>query len=140
MDWQDDGSVAIKASNGRYLTAKMNGSLQATSDALTEKERFFVTIINRPILVLKCEFGFVGWRTSTNPRYECNKTTYSVILVEHAKGKSAAYYFKGRRSKGKSDGNSKGGVRRERAMLDDSKVDIRRKRAMLDNSKGRVRR
>lgn len=99
VDWQDDGSVAIKASNGRYLTAKMNGSLQATSDSLTDKEKFFVTIINRPILVLKCEFGFVGWRTSTNPRYECNKTTYSVILVEHAKGKSAAYYFKGHNGK-----------------------------------------
>lgn len=38
----------------------------------------------RPILVLKCEQGFVGYRTPGNLKLECNKATYETILVERA--------------------------------------------------------
>lgn len=97
LDWLDDGSIGIKANNGRYVTAKMNGSLYAISDAREQKETFIMTIINRPLLVLRCEFGFVGLRSPTNPRYECNKTAYDVIIVEYSQ--SAAYYLKGHNGK-----------------------------------------
>jgi len=34
--------------------------------------------------VLKCEQGFVGYRTPGNLKLECNKATYETILVERA--------------------------------------------------------
>jgi len=93
MEWMEDGSIGIRASNGRYVTARMNGSLYAVSDSLSGKERFIMTIINRPILVLRCDYGFVGFRSPTNPRYECNKAYYDVIHVEQSN--SPAYHLKG---------------------------------------------
>jgi len=93
IDWQEDGSIGIRATNGRYVTARMNGSLYAVSDSLSDRERFIMTIINRPLLVLRCDFGFVGFRTSNNSRYECNKAYYDVIYVEQSN--SPAYYLKG---------------------------------------------
>lgn len=71
----------------------MNGSLYAVSDSLGDRERFIMTIINRPLLVLRCDFGFVGFRTPNNSRYECNKAYYDVIYVEQSN--SPAYYLKG---------------------------------------------
>jgi len=93
IDWLEDGSIGIRATNGRYVTARMNGSLYATSDSLGDRERFIMTIINRPILVLRCDFGFVGFRTPNNSRYECNKAYYDVIYVEQSNG--PAYHLKG---------------------------------------------
>jgi len=94
IEWQDDGSIGVRATNGRYVTARMNGSLYAVSDALGDRERFIMTIVNRPLLVLRCDYGFVGFRTPNNPRYECNKAYYDVIYVEQSN--SPAYYLKGR--------------------------------------------
>jgi len=93
IEWLDDGSVGIKGSNGRYVTARMNGSLYAVSDSLADRERFIMTIVNRPLLVLRCDYGFVGFRTPNNSRYECNKAYYDVIYVEQSNG--PAYYLKG---------------------------------------------
>lgn len=97
--FQKNGSIALCASNGRYVTAKMNGSLYAISDSVSEKECFFVTIVNRPLLVLKCEFGFVGFKSSNNPRYECNKSSYDVIYVQHTNGQSGEYFLIGHNGK-----------------------------------------
>jgi fascin 1/2 len=99
IEYLDGGVVAIKASNGKYLTARMNGSLYAVSDAVSDKERFIITIINRPILVLKCEFGFVGLKSANNNRVECNKVSYNQIFLEHTDGKSGEYYLKGSNGK-----------------------------------------
>ena len=94
VDWLPDGSVALCASNGRYVTARMNGSLNAVADGVTsDRERFHVTIINRAQLVLRCEYGFVGFRSDAHPRIECNKTTYDVISVEHSGGENAEYMY-----------------------------------------------
>ena len=71
----------------------MNGSLYAVSDSLGDRERFIMTIVNRPLLVLRCDYGFVGFRTPNNSRYECNKAYYDVIYVEQSN--SPAYYLKG---------------------------------------------
>jgi hypothetical protein len=97
IEWLANGSVGIRAGNGRYVTARMNGSLYAVSDALDQRETFIMTIINRPLLVLRCEFGFVAMRSASNPRYECNKTAYDVIIVEYSQ--TAAYYLKGHNGK-----------------------------------------
>jgi len=94
VDWLADGSVALCAANGRYITARMNGSLNAIADGVTsDRERFHVTIINRAQLVLRCEYGFVGFRSDAHPRIECNKTTYDVISVEHSGGENAEYMY-----------------------------------------------
>jgi len=93
LEWLEDGSIGIRATNGRYVTARMNGSLYAVGDSLGDRERFIMTIVNRPLLVLRCDYGFVGFRTPTNPRYECCKAYYDVIYVEQSN--SAAYYLKG---------------------------------------------
>lgn len=91
IEWLNDGAAAIKASNGKYLTARMNGSLYAVSDEVLEKERFVITIINRPRLVLKCDYGFIGLKTPTSTRYECNRAAYDTIILRPASDQSAAY-------------------------------------------------
>lgn len=99
FEWLDGGAIAIKASNGRYITARMNGSLYAVSDAVSDKERFYFTIINRPLLVLRCEFGFVGQKTASNTRLECNKATHDIMYLEHSDGEPGSYFLKGRLQK-----------------------------------------
>ena len=95
IEYLDGGFVALKASNGRYITAKMNGSLYATSDSITDKERFTMTIINRPILIIKCEYGFWGFKAQGSTRIECNKHNYEIMFLEHTWGEDAVYYIKG---------------------------------------------
>lgn len=96
IEWLNDGAAAIKASNGKYLTARMNGSLYAVSDEVLEKERFVITIINRPRLVLKCDYGFIGLKTPTSTRYECNRAAYDTIILRPASDQSAAYNLSSR--------------------------------------------
>ena len=52
----------------------------------------------RPILVLKCEQGFVGYKSGT-VRLECNKATYETIQVE--RGDLGLVHFKGKQRKNK---------------------------------------
>jgi fascin 1 len=47
----------------------------------------------RPILVLKCEQGFVGYKSASSNKLECNKATYETIMVE--RGDKGIVYFKG---------------------------------------------
>jgi hypothetical protein len=96
LEWTTEGYITVKASNGRYVGAKMNGSLCADTNAVSEKCKFFITLTNRPLLVLKCEFGFVGFKTATNPRIECNKATYDMFHLEHTGGESSVYYIQGK--------------------------------------------
>lgn len=95
IEWLENGQVAMKASNNKYIQAKMNGSLFAVDDAVTDKSKYYLTIINRPILVLKCDYGFVGFKSSNNPRIECNKASHDAIYLEHSNGKSGEYFLKG---------------------------------------------
>lgn len=81
--WHGDGSLSLRANNGKFLTTKRSGHLFATSDAIDDVAKFFFYLINRPILVLKCEQGFVGVRQGTS-KLECNKATYETIVVERA--------------------------------------------------------
>ena len=94
VEWQADGSVAILASNNNYIYNKQTGSLVAGSDVVCEKACFQLKIINRPILVLKSDHGFVG--TSVGSRADvicCNRAAYEVIGVEV--NTDGSYFFKG---------------------------------------------
>ena len=55
--------------------------------------RFFFYLANRPVLVLKCEQGFVGRKSSSSERLECNRANYETIQVE--KGQHGTVFFKG---------------------------------------------
>ena len=88
IEWLPDGAAALKAgSNGRYLTARMNGSLQAVSEEVSDRERFVMTLVNRPRLVLRCDHGFVGVKTgggvggSGPARYECNRASHDPLKL-----------------------------------------------------------
>lgn len=94
IEWREKGLVAIKsAENGRYVTAKMAGNLCATVDSPTDKELFKFRLMNRPLLVLRGEFGFVDFKSASNEKVECNKSTYDIIQVEN--GENGAYHLKG---------------------------------------------
>ncbi|GAB6020402.1 hypothetical protein CHUAL_003103 [Chamberlinius hualienensis] len=93
LTWQGDGSVAFRANNGKYIAAKKSGHLFANSEAIDDNSKFYFYLINRPILVLKCEQGYVGYKTNSSARLECNKATYETIQVET--GEKGACYFKG---------------------------------------------
>lgn len=91
LEWLSDGTVAIKASNNCYIFNKATGSLVATIEAIGEKEKFKIRIVNRPLLVLKCEFGFVGVKAKSEECC-CNRVTYDLIQLEGCK--DGAYNFK----------------------------------------------
>ncbi|XP_046404588.1 protein singed [Ischnura elegans] len=94
--WQNDGSVAFRANNGKYIATKRSGHLYANADSVEDSAKYYFYLINRPILVLKSEQGFVGYK-SGSARLECNKATYETILVE--RGEKGIVYFKGHNGK-----------------------------------------
>ena len=49
--------------------------------------------------MLKCEQGFVGFKTNGYPRLECNKATYETIQVEKGTDDKGVVYFKGQNGK-----------------------------------------
>lgn len=92
--WHGDGSVSFRANNGKYLATKRSGHLFATNEDTEDMiTRFYFYLINRPILVLKCEQGFVGFKAPGSVRLECNKATYETILVERSQ--RGVVFFKG---------------------------------------------
>ena len=50
--------------------------------------------VNRPMLVLKSEQGFVGYKNGSSCKLECNKANYEAIQVE--RGPLGLVYFKGK--------------------------------------------
>ena len=76
----------------------------ANCDSIEENTKYFFYLINRPILVLKCEQGFVGYKGAGSVKLECNKATYETIQVErvenglvHFKGETESWKFIGTR-------------------------------------------
>lgn len=95
--WLEDGSVCLKANNGKYVATKKSGHLFANCDAVEEKSKYHFYLINRPILVLKCDQGFVGYKAAGSTKLECNKATYETIQVERAEG--GQMHFRGQNGK-----------------------------------------
>ena len=79
------------------MTAKKSGHLYANAETTDDNNaRFYFELANRPVLVLKCEQGFVGSKSGPGAPVgglECNKATYDTILVE--RGEKGIVYFQG---------------------------------------------
>ncbi len=86
----------MKASNDKYVMAAATGHMKAISDNVTDLETFKISLVNRPILVLKCEYGLIGYKNKTTYKLECNKSTFNVIMVEESKEETGYYYLKGK--------------------------------------------
>lgn len=97
--WQKDGRAVIKANNKKYLLQRGTGALIATSDVISEKENFVIRVVNRPVLVLKGESGYLSMITSgsRSSQYACNKSVYDVLRLEQGPG--GAYFVKGENGK-----------------------------------------
>lgn len=95
IDW-DGSHVSFQATSGKYVTIKPNGKLAPSSDSVGEKEKFLLQLINRPLLILRGEHGFVGMRGPSTARLECNRSSYEVFKLHFEAGK---YKLEGRNGK-----------------------------------------
>ena len=95
--------IAIKGSNGKYISIKANGQMAANSAELGDNCKFVLEIINRPILVLRGEFGFVGVKGASSV-LECNRSQYDIFLVEGDAGTYKIKATNGKYWKLESDG------------------------------------
>ena len=75
--------------------ATATGHMRAVSDFVSDLEIFRISLVNRPILVLKCEYGLVGYKNKANFKLECNKSTFNVILLEESNDLNGYYCLKG---------------------------------------------
>lgn len=78
--------IKIRASNGKFLVQKMNKYITATGSegSVEEKSVFVYEIVNRPRLVLRGEYGFIG--TLPSGLLECNKSVPEVYSMHISKG------------------------------------------------------
>ncbi|KAF5891414.1 fascin-like, partial [Clarias magur] len=81
LEWKG-AKVTLKASNGKYLAAKKNGQLTASVDSAGEQEEFVLKLINRPLIVLRGEDGFIGCRKQGTGTLDCNRSSYDVFQLE----------------------------------------------------------
>jgi len=78
--------VKLVADNGKYVSIKPSGHLVATGN---EGEEFILQLVNRPLLVLRGEHGFLGCKDTT---VQGNKANYDIFTMESdSKG---AYHLK----------------------------------------------
>ncbi len=70
--------VALRAANGRYFSVTSNGKISASSAEMADNCKFVFEFINRPIVVLRGDFGFVGTKGSSGT-LECNRSQYDVF-------------------------------------------------------------
>lgn len=87
--------IALKASNGKYVSIKPNGQMSANSAEITDNCKFVFEFINRPILVLRGDYGFVGVKGNSGT-LECNRSQYDVFGVV---GNAGTYQIKGANGK-----------------------------------------
>ncbi|XP_074485820.1 fascin-like [Sebastes fasciatus] len=85
LEWRD-GRVCVRAANNKYVIAKRNGQLSATIDNAGEAEQFLMKLINRPIIVLRGEHGFIGARKAGIPTLDSNRASYDVFQLEFHNG------------------------------------------------------
>jgi len=85
IEWLGN-KVAIKASNGKYCQQMLNGYIHAKASAATEEEKtvYVYEIVNRPKLVLRGEYGFIG--TLPSGLLECNKSIPEVYTMHVTQG------------------------------------------------------
>jgi len=75
--------------NGKYVTVKPNGGLVANGNGADATSLFTFTLINRPEIVLRGQFGFVGVKGASG-RLEVNKSVGETFLLKSDDGN---YFF-----------------------------------------------
>uniref|UniRef100_A0A668U1F9 Fascin n=2 Tax=Oreochromis aureus TaxID=47969 RepID=A0A668U1F9_OREAU len=84
IEWRGK-RLTFRAANGKYVAAKKNGQLAATIDSAGESEEFIMKLINRPIIVLRGEHGFIGCRKVTGT-LDSNRSSYDYFTLEFRDG------------------------------------------------------
>uniref|UniRef100_A0A3P9MN95 Fascin n=1 Tax=Oryzias latipes TaxID=8090 RepID=A0A3P9MN95_ORYLA len=79
IEWRGQ-RVALKASNGKYVCTKKNGQLSAISDTVGDDELFLMKLINRPMLILRGENGFVCHHKNSNT-LDANRSVYDIFSL-----------------------------------------------------------
>ena len=95
IEWMGT-QIVLKASNGKYIFVKPNGQMSATATEINENCKFTFHFVNRPILVLRGEYGFVGVKGNSG-RLECNRSQYDVFMMKT--DGNGTYHFKGANGK-----------------------------------------
>ena len=81
--------IALKTSKSCYVSVKANGQLITTAKELGDECKLEFDLLNRPVLVLRCEYGFVGEKPEAVKSagvLVCNKSTYDVFEVRGEDG------------------------------------------------------
>ncbi|XP_054892221.1 fascin-2a [Poeciliopsis prolifica] len=89
IEWRGH-RVALKASNGKYVCTKKNGQLSAVSDTVGDDELLLMKLINRPMLILHGENGFVCHHKNSNT-FDANRSVYDIFSLLFDNG---AYHIK----------------------------------------------
>lgn len=84
-----DSKMAIVASNGKLISVSGNNYLKASTDltsddAIPEAAKFVYELVNRPRLVLRGEYGFIGVSPVAG-ELQCNKANYETFSM-HVSG------------------------------------------------------
>ncbi|KAG7315564.1 hypothetical protein KOW79_020430 [Hemibagrus wyckioides] len=82
LEW-NGAKVTLKASNGKYIAAKKNGQLAASVDSAGEQEEFVLKLINRPLIVVRGEDGFIGCRKQGTGTLDSNRSSYDIFQLEY---------------------------------------------------------
>lgn len=83
IEWHQH-AIALKGSNGKYVKMLRNTYLKAAEDAPNEDTMFTWEIINRPLMILRGEYGFVG--TLPSGLVQCNKSIAESYKMHLTKG------------------------------------------------------
>ena len=84
VEWQGP-MIALKASNGKYISVRSNGKMCADAGELVDDCKFVFEFINRPLLVLRGAYGFVGVKGGSGV-LECNRSQYDIFYVTCVNG------------------------------------------------------
>ncbi|CAD5126670.1 DgyrCDS14744 [Dimorphilus gyrociliatus] len=95
LEYFSDGWMAVKARvSKKYLTLKdSSGKLSAAS---THPEKFLFSMINRPIIVLRTEYGFIGYN-QYDMSIKCDNNLSHTFFLEHRNGE---YHIKEKQNTG----------------------------------------
>lgn len=83
IEWRD-AKIAIVGPNGKYVATKKNGALAAIAADANDEATYVYELTNRPKLILRGEYGFVG--TMPSGVLESNKSQPEAFNMEVVKG------------------------------------------------------